>query len=101
MNESIPLSCPKCEKQFKDVVKFNKHMDESHDVLHNSFPDLSLESGSLSNISYDKSLQCGKLFANEPDVKNNMERVHEFGELFQLYPCEECSMSASALNEIR
>ena len=76
-------------------------MEESHDVLHNSFPDLSLESGSLSNILYDTCLQCGKLFANELDVKNHIERVHEYGELFQLYPCEECGMRASDLNEIR
>ena len=30
-----------------------------------------------------------------------MERVHEYGELFQLYPCEECGMRASDLNELR
>ena len=30
-----------------------------------------------------------------------LERVHEYGELFQLYRCEECGMRASDLNEIR
>ena len=50
MNESILFSCPKCENQFKDVDVFNKHMEEGHNVFHNSFPDLSLESGSISKI---------------------------------------------------
>ena len=50
MNTSIPFSCPKCAKEFKEITNFNKHMEEDHDVFHLSFPNLSLESGSISKL---------------------------------------------------
>ena len=83
MNASIPFSCPKSAKEFKEITNFNKHMEEDHDVFQLSFPNLSLESGSISKLRMIR-WQCGKLFANELDLKNHLERVHEYGELFQL-----------------
>ena len=45
--------------------------------------------------------ECNKKFANELDVQNHMTRVHEYGEQFALYPCEECGFRATDLMEIR
>ena len=49
-----------------------------------SFPTMSLASdGTISNI-WETCKTCGKVFENEQDLKNHMERVHVYGELFQL-----------------
>ena len=45
--------------------------------------------------------ECNKKFANELDVQNHMTRVHEYGEQFALYPCEDCGFRATDLMEIR
>ena len=94
------FTCPKCEEVFIDVHYFNEHMEMKHDN-DKSFPSLSLASdGSLSSI-HETCGQCGKLFENELDVKNHEERVHMYGELFQLYPCEECGFRAADIKELR
>ena len=76
-------------------------METHHEKFERSFPTMSLASdGSLSDI-HETCQQCGKLFENELDVQNHVERVHEYGELYQLYPCEECGLRASDLLELR
>ena len=35
---------------------------------------------------------CGKLFENKFILKNNLERVHAYGELLQQYDWEECGV---------
>ena len=97
----IPFSCPKCAEVFKDVSCLTSHMEKHHEEFGKSFPTVSLVSdGSLTDI-HETCKQCGKWFENELDVLNHVERVHEYGELFQLYPCEECGMRASDLLELR
>ena len=52
-----------------------------------TFPTMSLASdGSLSDIQ-EKCKECGKLFENELDLANQIERDHEYIETYELYPC--------------
>ena len=45
--------------------------------------------------------QCEKIFENELDAANHELRVHDYGETFDLYPCEECGFRGTDVNEIR
>ena len=36
---------------------------------------------------------CDKTFENETDMKYHLERVHEYGESFHMYPCDKCVFS--------
>ena len=98
--DGMQFTCPKCDDTFNYVDSFNEHMEKKHDS-DRSFPSLSLVSdGSISSI-YEICGQCGKVFENELDLQNHEERVHVYGELFQLYPCEECGFRASDKKEIK
>ena len=50
-------------------VQVGGERGEGHNVFHNSFPDLSLESGTIFKILYFTFWKCGKLFSNELDVE--------------------------------
>ena len=39
--------------------------------------------GSLSDV-YETCKQCGKLFENELELANHIERVHEYGDNFEI-----------------
>ena len=96
----MDFTCPKCTNTFTDVEALHAHMDREH-ADEQSFPTMSLASdGTISDI-WETCKTCGKVFENELDLKNHMERVHVYGELFQLYPCEECGFRASDLTELR
>ena len=96
----MDFTCPKCENTFTDVNALNEHMEREHaDKL--SFPTMSLASDGTISYIWETCKTCGKVFENELDLKNHMERVHVYGELFQLYPCEECGFRASDLTELR
>ena len=56
--------------------------------------------GSISDI-YETCRQCDKVFENELDLANHEERVHEYGEMFELYPCEECGFRGTDLLAIK
>ena len=56
--------------------------------------------GSLSDI-YEICKQCGKIFENELDLSNNIERVHVYQETFAIYLCEECGFRGTDLQDIR
>ena len=36
---------------------------------------------------------CDKKFKNETDIKYHLERVHEYGESYHMYPCDKCGFS--------
>ena len=75
------------------------HMKTNHDSFEETFSTMSLLSdGSLSDISETCS-QCGNIFENKLDLENN--KVHEYGELFQLYPCAECGFRGIDMKEIK
>ena len=42
-----------------------------------------------------------KIFENELDLSNHIERVHVHGDTFAIYPCEECGFRGTDLQEIR
>ena len=58
-----------------------------------------ISDGSLSDVYIDCAI-CEKKFENELDVQNHMERVHEYGESFLLYPCDQCGFRAGDVREL-
>ena len=59
-------------------------MMEKHELFQHEFTSFTLVSnGTLSEV-YEKCIQCDKLFENEFDLKQHKERVHEYGEIFDL-----------------
>ena len=50
---------------------------------------------------YEKCFQCETIFENEFDLKKHKERVHEYGEIFDLYPCEECGFRGTDVLSIQ
>ena len=54
---------------------------------------------SMSDVFVDCAI-CKKKFENELDVLNHMERVHEYGESFRLYPCDQCGFRAGDKREL-
>ena len=47
-----------------------------------------------------KCQQCEKLFYNNADVKAHNIKVHEYGEYYNLYPCEDCGFMGGDATEI-
>ena len=89
-SQNLMFVCPKCEKEFTCNAKLQSHITQKHGEFEFSFNTMSLASeGSLSDV-YETCKQCGKIFENKLDLPNHIERVHEYGENFEIYPCEEC-----------
>ena len=77
------------------------HIKEAHTPFETSFPTMSLASGtSIIDVDVECN-KCGKVFANELDLKNHKTRVHEYGEQFALYPCEECGFRGTDVRELK
>ena len=45
--------------------------------------------------------KCDNIFENELDLANHEQRVHEYGETLELYPCEECGFRGTDLVAIK
>ena len=74
----------------EDIALLNEHVDCDHPSLEMTPSSLTLISdGSMSDVFVDCAI-CKKKFENELDVLNHMERVHEYGKSFRLYPCDQC-----------
>ena len=100
-SQDLKFDCPKCDKEFSCNTQLQSHLSQKHEGFELSFPTMSLASeGSISDI-YEKCQQCGKTFENELDPANHVERVHEYGETFDLYPCEECGYRGTDVTSIR
>ena len=80
----IIFFCPKCEEEFTCNAKLQLHITQKHGEFELSFNTMSLASeGSLSDV-YNTCKQCGKLFENELELANHIERVHEYGDNFEI-----------------
>ena len=74
---------------------------EKHELFQQKYTSFALVSnGTLSEV-YEKCIQCENLFENEFDLKQHKERVHEYGEIFDLYPCEDCGFRGTYVLSIR
>ena len=74
---------------------------EKHELFQQEYTSLTLVSnGTLSEV-YDKCIQCDKLFENEFDLKQHKEKVHEYGEIFDLYWCEDFGFRGTYVLSIR
>ena len=99
-DQVITFDCPRCSEHFGCSIKLQSHIAKQHEEFESTFPTMSLASdGSISDI-YETCKQCGKVFENELDLANHEKRVHEYGETFALYPCEECGYRGTDLKEI-
>ena len=93
--------CPFCEKTFQNNKRLQVHLKQDHTAFETSFPSVNLTTENSVSDIYETCSECNKKFANELDVQNHMTRVHEYGEPFALYPCEDCGFRATDLMEIR
>ena len=59
-----------------------------------------LASGSISDV-LETCVQCSNLFENELDLKQHKERVHEYGEVYELYPCEDFGFRGTDVSSLR
>ena len=99
-DESLAFICPQYERSFKDITTLNEHIKNNHTEFEQSFPSVSIPSdGSISDV-YPTCPQCDKVFHNELDMKNHIEKVHKYGEMFLLYPCEECGFRGGDMREL-
>ena len=99
--QALMFVCPKCEEEFTCNAKLQLHITQKHGEFEVYLNTMSLASeGSLSDV-YETCKQCGKLFENELDLANHIERVHEYGENFEIYPCEECGYRGTDITSIR
>ena len=95
--------CPHCEESFTTTAILQVHMAESHPEGFESvmgISQMSLTSNNSSqSIPYVPCKLCDKVFYNETDSENHRSRVHDFGEYFNLYPCDECGFRAGDVKE--
>ena len=81
-SQDLKFDCPKCDKEFSCNTQLQSHISQKHAGFELSFPTMLMASeGSISDI-YETCKQCGKIFENELDLANHVERVHEYGETF-------------------
>ena len=101
IEEECQFYCPKCDKTFSTSNTLNSHLEKEHEPFQQEFSGFSLVSdASISNL-YEKCTKCERLFENEFDRMNHEERFHEYGESFELYPCEQCGFRGSDIVSIR
>ena len=91
----ISFECPSCEKIFDQPDDLEQHM-----LDHDQDSSLILHSSYSTGLIYVKCKNCGKTFQNEYDMKHHQKRVHEYGEICQMYPCDECAFSAVDMTEL-
>ena len=98
---TLIFQCPKCDQIFHSVLTLQYHFNKEHETFQTSFRMMTLLSdGTMSDI-YEKCSIFGKLFKNEIDVTNHKVREHLYGEIFYLYPCEECDFRGRDIKEIK
>ena len=93
--------CPRCEETFASTSILEVHLKNTHEYFQTSFQMFSLISdGSLSDI-FETCRICDKKFQNELDVVNHQQRVHEYGERFELYTCKDCGFRGTDMEDIQ
>ena len=70
----LKLKCSICETSYREISLVSNADDSSWKY-----------------VSCDK---CEAKLENETDLLHHMERVHEYGENCNLYPCEECGFQS-------
>ena len=83
------FECPACEEVFNIEDDLQKHIRTTHNNLSMSMPSL-LSQADDSSWMYMTCNLCNGRFQNEKDLSFHMERVHEYGESCQMYPCDSC-----------
>ena len=82
------FECPSCDESFHEQSNLGSHIAEKHDEASQM---LSLVSeADDSSWQYVSCNECNFKFQNEIDLELHKERFHEYGESFEIYPCEEC-----------
>ena len=107
------FACPHCDEILTTTKDLNNHIQAKHPQGFESIASLSQIAKELednTNTTLDeteaqakeniKCTECEKLFYHESDAKHHNVRVHEYGEPYNLYPCELCGFSGSDVIEI-
>ena len=93
------LECPSCEARFSVQSELENHISRKHESSNKS---LSLISeADDSSWTYMVCDICDGKYQNELDLFHHKERVHEYGETCQMYPCEECGFRARDLSALK
>ena len=92
------FECPSCSKLFKTALMLQEHVEEGHPQV--SSLSLISEANSSSWMHVCCTV-CEKKFENESDMTFHRVRVHEYGEICQLYPCEECGFSGGDVQSLK
>ena len=82
-----PFECPTCNCMFSTSKELQSHVDSAHEQI--SSLSLLSEADSSSWMYISCNLCQGK-FQNESDMNHHQVRVHEYGEICEMYPCEDC-----------
>ena len=99
-SESNTFQCPFCYHVLGDQTSLQSHIVEYHESTNQSLPSWTSDCDD-STWKYVKCNICTKLFESESDCRDHNERVHEYGELFQIYPCEYCGLRGDDILSIR
>ena len=77
-----------------------EHINNHHPDGFESLNHITLDSNiDCSRYELLKCKECNKLFYYEADIETHTTRVHEFGEYWNPYPCEECGFNGSNVIE--
>ena len=104
MPESPACGCPHCDDMFHHTTQLMDHIQNVHP---NGFSTSCKENSHLmmseaddSSWKYVRCNECKKLFYDENDLLYHHERVHEYGEICEIYPCDQCGFSGTGVREI-
>ena len=78
--------------------QLNRHVLDNHELSRTSLTLVS--NADDSSWKYVNCTICNKRFRNEYDMKYHEERVHDFGEICVIYPCEECGSQGQDLDSL-
>ena len=92
------FECPSCEEKFKTKESLQEHIILHHD-LSSTMPSMRSEAED-STWKYVTCNDFDSVFQNEQDLLFHKERVHEYGELCQLYPCEHCGFRSGNILDL-
>ena len=88
------FECPTCNLMLTSPKDLQDHIEEVHEQLSRLSQ---ISEASSSSWMFVHCKICNKKFHNEYDVSHHQVRVHEYGELCEMYPCEDCGYSAQDL----
>ena len=99
------MVCPYCDKTFKDIALLKNHIEihtkeDTNDEMDIDERLMEISEADDSSWRYIKCNVCQNKFYNEVCLENHKRIVHEENQIYEPYPCNNCSFKGDNANKI-